>query len=86
MSPASKSHARRGRPNLIHRAVRQMRKAVCRGDLHAALRWIIVAEHQLDILERLQGVDVNHPRLWRHRDRIVAALEEAGLISIPEKS
>jgi hypothetical protein len=73
-------------PTLIYRAVRQMRKAVCRGDLNAALQWIIIAELQLDILERLQGVNVKHPRLWRYRDKVVAALEEAGLIARPNSS
>jgi hypothetical protein len=63
-------------PDLIHHAVNQMRKATHRGDLNAALRWIIIAERQLDIIDRLAGVPP-HRRIWRFRDKIIAAFEKA---------
>ncbi len=61
---------------LIHRAVRQMLKANRRGDLHSALRWIIIIERQLDIIDRLAGAPL-HQRVWRYRDDILAAFEKA---------
>ena len=67
-------------PDLIRRAVRQMRKATYRGDVTAALRWIIVIERQLDIIDRLAGAAL-HQRVWRNRDHILAAFEEAAAVT-----
>jgi hypothetical protein len=64
-------------PNLIHHAVRQMLKANERGDLHSALRWVIIVERQLDIIDRLLAVKLRDRRIWRFRDLILAALKEA---------
>ena len=67
-------------PDLIHRAVRQVRKATERGDLDSALRWIIVVERQLNIIERLAGV-ARHRSVWRVRDQVLAALAEASALA-----
>jgi hypothetical protein len=72
-------------PNLIHRAVRQMLKANARGDVHSALRWVIIAERQLDIIDRLAGAP-QHRRVWRYRDQIVAALAEAQAVAKAQPS
>ena len=67
-------------PDLIRRGVRQMRKATYRGDVTAALRWIIVIERQLDIIDRLAGAPL-HQRVWRYRDHILAAFKEATAVT-----
>jgi hypothetical protein len=74
--PQRKKHMKRY-PNLIHRAVRQMCKANERGDLNAALRWVIIVERQLDIIDRLLAVKPCDHRVWRFRDLILAARAEA---------
>jgi hypothetical protein len=70
-------------PTLIHHAVRQMLKANERGDLHSALRWVIIVERQLDIIDRLLGVKLRDRRVWRFRDLILSALKEA-LATVPK--
>ncbi|HEV7693931.1 MAG TPA: hypothetical protein VGO52_24065 [Hyphomonadaceae bacterium] len=72
-------------PDLINQAVRQMCKATHRGDMHAALRWLIIAERQLDIIDRLAGAR-RHRHVWRHRNELAAALEKAVMVTASQRS
>jgi hypothetical protein len=79
---AQEPHMKRT-PDLIHHAIGQMCKATHRGDLHAALRWLILAELQLDVIDGLAGA-ARHRRVWRCRDQIIAAFEKAAAITAPQ--
>jgi len=67
-------------PDVIHYAVRQMCKATHRGDLNTALRWLIIAEREMDLIERLAGAR-RHRRVWRARDPILAAFRKAAAVA-----
>lgn len=63
-------------PLIIHRAVKQLFKATSRGDLDGALKWLIIAERQLDMIDRL-GAVARDRTFRRFRNHFFAALSEA---------
>lgn len=44
----------------VRNATKQMKKAIARGDLKAAIAWMVVAEHQIRIARNL--FDLRWPR------------------------
>jgi hypothetical protein len=52
---------------LLTRSVRQMFRAVSRGDTDAAWRWTMIVEQQLSIMLKLADLDPDDNRLRRYR-------------------
>jgi hypothetical protein len=54
-------------PDLLIRSLRQMFRAVSRGDTDAAWRWTMIVEQQLSIMLKLADLDPDDNRLRRYR-------------------
>jgi hypothetical protein len=57
---------------LLTRSVRQMARAVSRGDTDAAWKWTFIVEQQLDIAMKLAELDPHDNRLRRYRPALAA--------------
>jgi hypothetical protein len=53
----------------IRRAVKQMTKAIQRGDLQAALGWLLLARGQLETARSLLDLSSPRRRPWRRQGR-----------------
>jgi hypothetical protein len=53
----------------IQRAIKQMTKAIRRGDLRTAFGWLLVARGQLETARSLRDLSSPRHRQWRRRGK-----------------